>query len=178
MSLNPSPTTKRTLDLRKVFGMIVTYDEGLSLISPTRPFDVVTELYPGGESAIHIHPNQDELYEVQEGEIQLYLNGSWKTLQSGEQIIIPKGTVHGFRNIGKQKVIAFNRHNPGLRFGEMLETIQTYIGEGKITSTKGFKNLTYMASIMVEYQDVIITTKPPHKLVKLIARVGKAFGFK
>jgi oxalate decarboxylase/phosphoglucose isomerase-like protein (cupin superfamily) len=36
-------------------------------------FDVVTELYPGGESAIHIHPQQDEIYEVKEGEMQVYL---------------------------------------------------------------------------------------------------------
>ena len=178
MNINPSSELKRTLDLRKVFGMIVTYGEGQSLVSTTQPFDVVTELYPGGESAIHIHPNQDELYEVQAGEIQLYLNKSWKTLQAGEKIVIPKGTEHGFRNRGNQKVIAFNRHSPGLRFGEMLETIQKYIVEGKITSTKGFKNLAYMAAIMVKYQEVMITTKPPHWIIKLIARMGKAFVFK
>jgi hypothetical protein len=52
---------ERTLDLRKVFGMIVTYDENQQLVSPEESFDVVTELYPGGESAIHIHPQQEEI---------------------------------------------------------------------------------------------------------------------
>lgn len=169
---------ERTLDLRKVFGMIVTYDSGQQLVSPDRPFDVVTELFPGGESAIHVHPDQDETYEVKEGEIQVYLDGKWRTLKAGERITIPQGTIHGFRNIGKQKVIAFNSHNPGLRFGEMLEVIQKYINEGKITSTKGFRNLAYMSSIMLEYSDVMTTIKPPPGLIKLMAKLGKAFGYK
>jgi quercetin dioxygenase-like cupin family protein len=170
--------SKRTLDLRKVFGMIVNYDDGQLLVSPNKPFNVMTELYPGGESAIHVHPHQDEIYQVIEGEIELYLNGSWRTLKAGEQITIPKGTVHGFRNSGKQKVVAFNSHEPGLRFGEMLETIQQYINDGKITSTKGFKNLAYMSSIMVEYKEVMVTIKPPSAVIKIMARIGKVFGYK
>src|SRR5687768_16675269 len=127
----------RTLDLRKVFGMIVTYNTEQELVSLKKPFEVIAKLYPGGESAIHVHPQQDEIYEVQEGEMQVYIDGSWKVLKAGERINIPKGTIHAFRNAGKYKVVAFNSHNPGLRFGEMLETIQRHINEGKITSTKG-----------------------------------------
>jgi mannose-6-phosphate isomerase-like protein (cupin superfamily) len=169
---------KRTLDLRKVFGMIVTYDDGQQLVSPNKSFDVVTELFPGGQSAVHVHPQQDEIYEVKEGEIQVYLGGTWRTLKAGEQVTIARGTIHAFRNIGKQKVVAFNSHNPGLRFGEMLEVIQEYINDGKITSTKGFRNLAYMSSIMLKYSDVMTTIKPPFTLIKLMAKLGKAFGYK
>ena len=168
----------KTLDLRKVFGMIVTYDDSQQLVSPEMSFDVVTELYPGGQSAIHVHPRQEEIYEVKEGEIQVYLDKTWRTVKAGERVTIPKGTIHAFRNIGKQKVIAFNSHKPGLRFGEMLETIQQYINEGKVTSTKGFKNLAYMSSIMVEYSDVMTTIKPPSAVIKLMSKLGKAFGYK
>lgn len=170
--------SERTLDLRKVFGMIVTYDDNQQLVSPKMSFDVVTELYPGGESAIHVHPQQEEIYEVKEGEIQVYLDKNWRTIKAGERVTIPKGTIHAFRNIGKQKVIAFNSHNPGLRFGEMLEVIQKYINEGKITSTKGFRNLAYMSSIMVEYSDVMTTIKPPSAVIKFMSKLGKAFGYK
>ena len=169
---------QRTLDLRKVFGMIVTYDDSQKLVSPDVAFEVVTELYPGGESAVHIHPGQDEIYVVKEGEIEVFLNNTWKKLGAGEQVIIPKGTVHAFRNKGKSKVLAFNTHNPGLRFGEMLETIQEYINQGKITSTKGFKNLAYMSSIMLRYTDVMITVKPPAGLIKIMSKLGSAFGYK
>lgn len=84
---------ERTLDLRKVFGMIVTYDDSQQLVSPDMSFDVVTELYPGGQSAIHVHPQQDEIYEVKEGEIQVYLDETWRTLKAGERVTIPKGTI-------------------------------------------------------------------------------------
>jgi mannose-6-phosphate isomerase-like protein (cupin superfamily) len=156
---------KKTLDLRKVFGMVVSYDDTQELNSPLRPFEVVTELYPGGESAVHVHPHQDETYEVREGEMQLFLNGSWKTLKAGERAAIPKGSVHAFRNKGMQKVVAVNTHSPGLRFGEMLETIQTYINEGKISGTTGFRNLAHMSSIMVKYNEVMTTVKPPATVV-------------
>jgi mannose-6-phosphate isomerase-like protein (cupin superfamily) len=169
---------ERTLDLRKVFGMIVTYDDNQQLVSPQRSFDVITELYPGGESAIHVHPQQEEIYEVREGELQVYIDNAWRTVKAGERVSIPKSTIHGFRNRGKGKAVAFNSHNPGLRFGEMLEVIQKYINEGKITSTKGFKNLAYMSAVMVEYRDVMTTIKPPAAVIKLMSRLGKAFGYK
>jgi quercetin dioxygenase-like cupin family protein len=168
----------RTLDLRKVFGMVVTYNTEQALVSPTNPFEVITELYPGGASAIHIHPNQDEIYEVTEGEMEVYLNGSWRTLKAAERINIPKGTIHAFRNAGKQKAVALNSHHPGLRFGEMLETIQQYINEGKITSTKGFRNLVYMSAIMVRYNDVMTTIKPPSAVIRMMAKLGVLFGYK
>ena len=169
---------ERTLDLRKVFGMIVTYDQSQQLVSPQMSFDVVTDLYPGGTSAIHIHPQQEEIYEVTEGEIEVYLEKRWRTLKAGERVTIPKGTIHAFRNFGNQKATAFNSHNPGLRFGEMLETIQEHINEGKITSTKGFRNLAYMSSIMVNYKDVMITIQPPSFVITLMANLGKLFGYK
>ncbi|CAN5405081.1 hypothetical protein BH23BAC1_BH23BAC1_29530 [soil metagenome] len=169
---------KRTLDLRKVFGMIITYDESQGLVSPGKPFDVMTELYPGGESAIHFHPDQVEIYEVKEGEIQLYMNGSWRTLKQGETVNIPKGTIHAFKNAGNEKVTAFNRHDPGLRFGEMLETIQQHIENGKLTGLKGFRNLAYMSSIMMNYNDVMIPVKPPYRLVKAIAGIGQLMGYR
>ena len=171
-------TMTRTLDLRKVFGMIVTYTSDQKLNSPDKPFDVITELIPGGASAIHIHPHQDETYEVKEGEIELFMNGNWKKLKAGESVTIPKGTVHGFRNTGDKTVVAFNRHNPGLRFGEMLETIQQKIIEGKITSVKGFRNLAHMSSVMVKYSDVMQLVKPPESLIKMMAKLGKTFGYK
>jgi mannose-6-phosphate isomerase-like protein (cupin superfamily) len=168
----------RTLDLRKVFGMVVTYNDKQELISPEKPFEVITELYPGGQSAVHVHPQQDEVYEVKEGEMQVFMDGTWKPLKAGERVSIPKGTIHAFRNAGSQKAVAFNSHHPGLRFGEMLERIQQHINEGKITSTKGFKNLAYMSSIMVEYNDVMKTIKPPPALIRIVSTLGKLFGYK
>ncbi|MDB5261056.1 MAG: Cupin domain protein [Adhaeribacter sp.] len=166
----------RTLDLRKVFGMIVSFDKEQPVVLPDKAFAVLTEFYPGGESAVHLHPNQEETYAVREEEMQVLLNGNWQTLRNGETVIILKGAVHAFRNTSGQKVIALNTHNPGLRFGEMLQTINQHLEAGKITSTKGLKNLFYMAGIMVKYNDVMVTVKPPNVLIKFMAVYGGYWG--
>lgn len=148
------------------------------MVAPERSFEVVTELFPGGVSAVHVHPRQDEIYEVKEGVMQVYVANAWRTVKEGERVLIPKGTIHAFRNTGRQKVIAFNSHSPGLRFGEMLEVIHQHLNEGKINGTTGFKNLAYMSSIMVEYSDVMKTIKPPAALIKWMARLGHVLGYK
>ena len=168
----------KTLDLRKVFGMIITYNVNQQPDSPHRPFEVVTELYPGGKSAIHVHPNQEEIYEIKEGEMEVYLHNHWKLLKAGERVTIPKGTVHAFRNAGKKKVVALNVHNPGLRFGQMLEETQQLIKEGKLTGTSGFKNIIYMCMQMLKYNDVMVPVKPPLSLVKVMAKMGKRLGYR
>jgi mannose-6-phosphate isomerase-like protein (cupin superfamily) len=165
-------------DLRKIFGMVISFKRDQQLISPDKPFELLTELYPNGKSSLHVHPNQDEYYKVQEGELELYSNGTWKRLKSGEEETIPKGTIHGFRNLGKQKAIAHNKHSPGLRFGKSLEVLQKLISENKITGTSGFKNSVYLCLHTVEFNDVLRTTKPSYGLVKFVAMLGKALGFK
>jgi len=144
----------KTLDLRKVFGMIISYDENQQPDSPDKPFEVVTELYPGGKSALHIHPNQDETYEVKEGEMQLFIDGGWRTLQANQYLTVSKGTVHAFRNTGTQKAVAVNRHSPGLRFGQMLEETQDLINERKLTGATGVKNIIYICLQMMKYDEV------------------------
>ena len=169
---------QQTLDLRKVFGMLVTYDDRQSLVSPEQPFEVLTELQPGGASAVHIHPMQEETYQVLDGQMEVLLDNKWKMVKAGETVVIPRGAVHAFRNTGAQAAKAINRHYPGLRFGEMLVTIQQYINEGKITSTTGFRNLAHMSSIMLRYDDVMQTVKPPKGLLRFMAAAGKLFGYR
>ena len=158
--------------------MVVTFDDTQTLVSPGKPFEVTTELQPGGSSAVHIHPMQDETYQLLEGEMQVLLQDKWRTIRKGETVVIPKGSVHAFRNHSGQPAKAINIHSPGLRFGEMLVTIQEYINEGKITSTSGFRNLAHMSSIMVRYQDVMQTVKPPSALIRFMAGFGKLFGYR
>jgi uncharacterized cupin superfamily protein len=35
------------------------------------------ELQPGAESILHIHPHQEERYEVLAGTVDLFLDGKW-----------------------------------------------------------------------------------------------------
>ena len=65
---------KKTLDLTKVFGVILSFESGQN---PSEPFEMDMQLAPGGRSALHAHPRQQESYDVKEGELEIYLNSKW-----------------------------------------------------------------------------------------------------
>jgi len=164
-----------TLDLRKVFGVMMTYNTNQE---PSEPFEMEAEFDPGAKSGIHIHPAQGEYYYLKEGELEVYLSGKWNKLVAGGEVNIPKGTKHAFRNIGTKKAIATNKHIPGLRTQEYFETMQRLINEGKVTGMTGLRNGIYLSLHSVKFSDVVILRQPPDALIKVSAFLGHIFGYK
>lgn len=165
----------RILDLRKVFGVTLSFE---SVQNPSEPFEAEMQLEPKGKSALHSHPHQQEIYDVQEGELEVYLNGSWNTVKVGERVVIPQASKHAFRNTGTQKAIAINKHIPGLQTQEYFQTLQKLINDGKVTGTTGFRNSIYLSLHTVKYADAVKLYQPPNALIKIAALVGKIFGYK
>jgi quercetin dioxygenase-like cupin family protein len=62
-------------------------------------FAVVEETSPP-KSAVppHFHHQTDEIIYVLEGKYEFQIDGRTKTAEKGEMIVIPRGTIHGFRN--------------------------------------------------------------------------------
>ena len=166
---------KKTLDLRKVFGVILSFESGQN---PSEPFEMEMQLVPGGRSALHAHPRQQESYAVKEGELEIYLNDRWSTVKADQQVLIPQLTKHAFRNSGTKNVIALNKHIPGLRTEEYFETMQRLINEGKITGTTGFRNSIYLSLHTMKYTDVLKLYQPPNVLIKAATIIGRMFGYK
>ena len=165
----------KTLDLRKVFGVILSFE---SEQNTSEPFEVEMQVVPGGRSSLHGHPRQQELYEVKEGELEIYLDGRWNTIKAGQQVLIPQESKHAFRNSGTKSVIAFNKHVPGLRIKEYFETMQRLINERKITGTTGLRNSIYLSLHTLKYADVLKLYQPPNVLIKVAAMIGRIFGYK
>ncbi|QIE57468.1 cupin domain-containing protein [Pikeienuella piscinae] len=53
---------------------------------------------PGQFVPVHIHPTQDEFILVQEGELELKLDGVWSRAGAGDLVRMPKGVPHGYFN--------------------------------------------------------------------------------
>ena len=61
-------------------------------------FAFETNSAPGQFVPVHIHPTQDEFILVQEGQLELKLDGKWQTAKAGDLVRMPRGIPHGYFN--------------------------------------------------------------------------------
>lgn len=48
----------------------------------------------------HVHPGEDELFLILEGEYRIYMSGAWTNVGPGTVVYLPRGTVHTFKVVG------------------------------------------------------------------------------
>ena len=53
---------------------------------------------PGQFVPVHVHPTQDEFILVQEGVLDLKLDGVWTQAKAGDLVRMPRGIPHGYFN--------------------------------------------------------------------------------
>jgi uncharacterized RmlC-like cupin family protein len=61
-------------------------------------FAFETNSSPGDAVPVHVHHTQDEFILVQEGELDLKLDGVWSKAYAGDVVRMPKGVPHGYFN--------------------------------------------------------------------------------
>src|SRR5687767_14065959 len=65
---------------------------------------------------VHLHPHAEESYEVLEGKLEVYVDGSWRPFTAGECATVPAGIPHSVRNLSSAEVRIRNVHKPALAF--------------------------------------------------------------
>lgn len=61
-------------------------------------FAFETNSDPGQFVPVHVHPTQDEFILVQEGVLDLKLDGAWVKAKAGDLVRMPRGIPHGYFN--------------------------------------------------------------------------------
>jgi oxalate decarboxylase/phosphoglucose isomerase-like protein (cupin superfamily) len=61
-------------------------------------FAFETNSAPGQFVPVHVHPAQEEFILVQEGELDLKLDGKWMRAKAGDLVRMPRGIPHGYFN--------------------------------------------------------------------------------
>lgn len=169
---------RKVIDVSAVLGVKVLCADVPADELLDRPFSAEVHFIPGAKSARHIHPRQDESYQVLTGKLDLFLDGRWHTLGPGQSLDIPKGKVHAFRNSTNEITKTVNTHDPGLRFQEYLEVMQKLIQEGKVTNMTGPRSGIYLSLHSQEFRDVAVLVRPPDRFLKVMARIGRSLGYK
>ncbi len=57
-----------------------------------------TNAEPGQYVPVHVHPNQDEFILMQDGVLDLKLDGVWVQAKVGDLVRRPRGIPHGYFN--------------------------------------------------------------------------------
>jgi len=107
----------------------------------------------GSPPPAHLHPAQDERFEVLEGEVTIDLGGRRQTLAAGERIDVPRRTAHQMWNAHPTDAARVRwTTTPALRTEEWWAALDRM--EGKPT-------LTSFAPLLREYRDVFRLAAPP-----------------
>lgn len=78
---------------------------------------------PGQSVPVHIHPTQDEFILVQEGELDLKLDGVWSKAGPGDLVRMPKGVPHGYFNKSDKPVKALFWVSPMGKLKDLFEAL-------------------------------------------------------
>jgi mannose-6-phosphate isomerase-like protein (cupin superfamily) len=129
---------------------------------------------------VHIHPHQEETYQVVSGTADVFLNGRWHQVQAGESLTVPRGAPHTIKNGHDEDVRAMNWHRPAMRFEDFSRTFHRLATSGRIKSLppKDPSSLIYAAMLFTEYEDTQIVVKPPAFILRLLAFVGRRLGYR
>ena len=135
----------------------------------------------GAVAAAHVHPSQDERFQILKGTVGFKLDGQELMGRPGDRILVPAGTSHKFWNAGEDEAHFVCEIRPALQFEELIETMFALANDGK-TNRKGMPNLLRLAVIANAHFDTVQLPFPPAWLQKaglaLGAPVGRLAGYK
>jgi len=129
----------------------------------------------GAVAAAHVHPSQEERFEVLAGELEFQLGKRKLVARAGDRVLVPAGTPHRFRNVGGETAHFVCEVSPALGFEQLLETMFSLAVDGKV-SKKGMPNPLRLAVIARHHFDDVRLPFPPAWLQRLGRAMGAPLG--
>jgi quercetin dioxygenase-like cupin family protein len=128
----------------------------------------------------HVHPNAAESIELLDGSLDVFRDGGWTALTSGEPVTVPSNAPHTFRNPSDETAKIVVTIRPAGRSEMFFRDMQTLIAEHKLKGLppKEPRSAIYVAMLFTEYRDWTRPTGPLSAVFKALALTGSALRFK
>jgi mannose-6-phosphate isomerase-like protein (cupin superfamily) len=139
---------------------------------------------PGGFVPVHVHAGQLERFEGVSGALRFKCGRQRGTLGPGDEVIVPAGTAHGFRNVGPEVAHFLIELTPPLRGGEGLRTLFGLQRDGRMRITRlGVpRPVLQIAVLFDEYLDEIhlplVPLRVQRVMFRALSRLGKWRGYR
>jgi mannose-6-phosphate isomerase-like protein (cupin superfamily) len=127
---------------------------------------------PGGGVTPHVHPDMEERFFVHEGRCQFLAGRKWTEYGAGEEVVVPPGTRHAFRNRSAAPTRIECRATPPSSLQAFLEDVAGMSRAGKLVKFGLPKpNGLLEAAVLIDaYDDMVVLgfPSPPHPIQKLL----------
>jgi mannose-6-phosphate isomerase-like protein (cupin superfamily) len=149
----------------------LTETETLRIVSETPDALAVEANWgPSGTAPpAHLHPAQDEHFEITAGQLRAELDGRPRELKAGDTLDIPRGTPHRMWNPHDAPASASWRTTPGGRTAEWFRTVDRLTDGGRRKPP-----LPAIAKAMNEFGDTFVLTAGPKPLQPVLRAVLRA----
>jgi mannose-6-phosphate isomerase-like protein (cupin superfamily) len=129
----------------------------------------------GFVAAAHVHPAQTERFHMLEGTVQFHVGDEIADASAGDELLVPPGTPHRFRNTGDEEARFLTEIRPALKFESLIETMFALAADGK-TNRHGLPGPFRLAVIAQEHFDTVRLPFPPAPLQRAALAVGAPLG--
>ncbi len=137
---------------------------------------IETFVQPNGfVAAAHVHPSQEERFEVLRGTVGFKVGRKKLVAGPGQRVTVPAGTPHKFWNAGDDEAHFVCEVRPALQFESLLETMFALAADGK-TNRKGMPNPLRLAVIAKAHFDTVQLPFPPALLQRIALAMGASIG--
>jgi quercetin dioxygenase-like cupin family protein len=115
----------------------------------------------------HVHPEQEERFEVLAGTMEFRLGLKKVVAGPGDVVVVPPGAVHRFANAGDEPARARVEVRPALKMEELFETTVALAEDGNVTR-KGMPRPVHLALFVREYEREVRAPFPPAPVVRAL----------
>ena len=134
-------------------------------------------------AAPHLHPGQEERFEIKSGLIRLRFEDREELLGAGDVRTIEPGTTHSWGNAASGETLVTVRLTPALRSEAFFRSFCRVANEGHANAKAMPRNPLRLAVLAHEYRDVArlpgaAGSAPALAILGALARVGRAFGIR
>ncbi len=137
---------------------------------------IETIVQPNGfVAAAHVHPAQEERFEVLCGSVGFRIGRKKTVVGPGARLTVPSGTPHRFWNAGDEVAHFVCEVRPALQFESLLETMFALAADGK-TNRKGMPHPLRLAVIANAHFDTVRLPFPPAILQRIALAIGAPVG--
>jgi hypothetical protein len=130
----------------------------------------------------HVHPRQEERFEVLSGRLGLRADGIERVHGVGDVIVVSAGSPHAAWNAGDDEVHALVDFEPALRTETAFEILAGLACDGKTNRAGVPRNQLQLTLILREFEDEIYFVRPPLGVQRVIlgalAFIGRLLGYR